>query len=344
MEIRCFFYGAGTVWFDDVSIEPFSQNKQPAAPLVTAFVDTIMKIVKANSLYTDSINWNSFVQNVKQLQAGMQTYPEARLVGNYILSELKRYGDNHSSIMSPTMVKQFGANDIMGQGRKVTGEYLGEGIGYVSMPGFGSMNDSISNAFATYAQDVIKKIDSDHNVCTWIVDLRNDDGGSCNPMIAGLGPILGEGVYNRSTENNGHKLEGVYSNGEVYGVDNGTRSPGYVKVAVPYRLKHENAPVAVLIGANCGSSGEYAAAAFIDRGKTKLFGQPTAGYTRGNSDYTLPDGSMLFLSSGVQTDRNGKKYWDRIYPNVAVTQLEESKIDLTLEQAKAWLLSMAPCK
>ncbi len=58
------------------------------------------------------------VVDVKQLQAGMQTYMEARLVANYILGELKRYGDNHSSIMSPAMVKQFALNDVMGQGRR----------------------------------------------------------------------------------------------------------------------------------------------------------------------------------------------------------------------------------
>ena len=344
IEIRCLLYSAGTAWFDDVSVEPVSKNKQPAAPPVLAFVDMIMKTVKANSLYTDSINWNSFAADVKELQAGMQTYGEARLAGNYILSELKRHGDNHSSIMSPAMVKEFGANDIMGRGRKVEGEYLADGVGYISMPGFGSMNDSISKAFATYAQDVIKKIDSEHNICSWIIDLRNDNGGSCNPMIAGLGPILGEGVFNKYTENNGHKIEGFYNNGEVYESDNGVRSPEYIKVGVPYRLKHHNAPVAILIGANCGSSGEAAAAAFIDRPNTKLFGQPTGGFTRGNSDYTLPDGSMLFLSSGVQTDRNGKKYWDRIYPDVTVTQPENSKRDETREHAKAWLLSMAACK
>jgi hypothetical protein len=118
LEVRSFIYGAGTVWFDDFAIEPFNKNKQPTAAIVTAFTDTVMKIVKANSLYTDSINWKRFADDVKQLQAGMQTYMEARLVANYILGELKRYGDNHSSIMSPAMVKQFALNDVMGQGRR----------------------------------------------------------------------------------------------------------------------------------------------------------------------------------------------------------------------------------
>jgi C-terminal processing protease CtpA/Prc len=127
----------------------------------------------------------------------------------------------------------------------------------------------------------------------------------------------------------------------VYTVENGVISTEYVtKVAVPYVLKNQHPAVAVLSGPKCGSSGEATVAAFIGRENTKLFGQPTAGFTKGNSDYTLPDGSMLFLSSGIQTDRNGKKYPDRIYPDVAVAESEEDGMDAVLQKAREWLLSV----
>ena len=157
IEIWAFLYGAGTVWFDDISIEKVVNSKIKTSPIVTAYLDTLIKIVKEYSLYKDSINWNVFPQQLRSMANGMQTYKEARLLGNYIINELHSHGDNHSSLMSATAVKQFSAVDIMGRGRSVESKYLGDGIGYVSMPGFGSISDSIRISFATKAQEAIKK-------------------------------------------------------------------------------------------------------------------------------------------------------------------------------------------
>jgi C-terminal processing protease CtpA/Prc len=264
---------------------------------------------------------------------------------NYLINELKMHGDNHSFLMSPADVKGFGVGDIMGKGRQVETEYLGDGIGYIAMPGFATLNDSIRDAFASNTQKLIKKIDAENKICGWIVDLRYDDGGSCGPMVAGLGPILGEGMFDMNISVKNDTSYSYYKNGSVYGVEKGKIIPeSSVNVLKPYKLKNEKLPVAVLIGPRCGSSGECAVAAFIGRKDTKLFGKPTAGFTKGNSDYTLADGSMLFIASTVQSDRNGKKYPDRIFPDVEVGEPANSKDDVTLNRAKQWLVSFGICK
>jgi len=345
IEIWAFFYGAGTVWFDDLSIEKVVNNKLETSQIVTSYLDTLLKIVKQNSLYKDSINWNVFPQQLKSLAKGMQNYNEARLLGNYIINELHLHGDNHSSLMSPSAVKQFNAVDIMARGREVMTKYLGDGIGYVSMPGFGSMSDSIRIAFATNAQQTIKKLDIENNICGWVVDLRDDDGGGCPPMIAGLGPILGEGVYDRTVSIKNDSIIGIYKDGTSYALENGKLIlESVTKVSHPYKLKNENVPVAVLIGPHNGSSGECAVAAFIGRHDTKLFGQPTGGFTKGNEDFTLADNSMVFISASIQTDRNGKKYPERIFPDVPVEQPANNYDDFTLNRAKEWLSSYGGCK
>ena len=267
------------------------------------------------------------------------------LIGS-IISELHLHGDNHSFYMQPSMTKQFAETDLMGRGREVVLKYLGNGIGYLSMPGFGSMNDSIRIQFSTSAQAAIKKIDTETNICAWVVDLRYDDGGSCPPMIAGLGPILGEGAFSRDFAYTSKGDTGIsyYRNGECYFELNGIKDSLSTKVLHPYRLRNDKAPVAVLIGKGCGSSGECAVAAFIGRPNTRLFGQPTAGLTKGNEDFTLPDNSMLFIAAGIQTDRNGKKYPERIFPDTLIDDTKTDKSDLTLDKAKEWLLSLSECK
>lgn len=345
MEVSALLYGAGTVWFDDISIEKVINSNIKTSPIVTAYLDTLIKIVKGYSLYKDSIKWNVFPQQLRSLANGMQTYKEARLLGNYIINELHSHGDHHSSLMSPASVKIFSAVDIMGRGRVVESKYLGDGIGYVSMPGFGSSNDSIRIAFATNAQEAIKKTDTENNICAWVVDLREDDGGSCPPMIAGLGPVLGEGVYGRDVTVKNDSDISIYKDGASYLLENGKLiKESETKVLNPYKLKNENVPVAVLIGPHNGSSGECAVAAFIGRHDTKLFGQPTGGFTKGNEDFTLADSSMVFIASDIQTDRNGKKYPERIFPDIKVEQPANSDNDITLNMAKEWLNSLTGCK
>ncbi len=71
--------------------------------------------------------------------------------------------------------------------------------------------------------------------------------------------------------------------------------------------------------------------------------QPTAGFTKGNRDFTLPDSSMIFIASGVQTDRNGKKYPERIFPDVHVEETDKNN-DITLIKAQEWLRTFDGCK
>lgn len=343
IEIGALLYSSGIAWFDDINIEEYNHGSDKTVPKVSAFLDTLIKDVNENSLYSDSINWNVFSNQLKTLSNGMTTYHEAQLLANYVIGELRHYGDNHSQYMVPFAVKEMGSNDIMGAGRKVKAEYLGQGIGYVSMPGFASLNDSIGVAFSTNCQEMIKTIDTKNKICAWIVDLRDDNGGSCPPMITGLGPILGEGLIIFDVSK-GDTTTYFYQNGETIAKINSKIQTGWnTRVLNPYKLKNENVPVAVLIGSGCGSSGECTAASFIGRHDTRLFGQPTAGFTKGNADFTLPDSSMIFISAGIQADRNGKKYPERIFPDEQVDQPADNPADLTIERAKKWLASFGKC-
>lgn len=346
LKLSAFIYGSGTVWFDDITAEEFLNDNVKTAPIVSNYVDTLTKIVKENSLFKDSINWPVLTKELNILSSGTQTYREASLLTNYMISKLREHGDKHSTYLSSTAAKQFAREDIQGRGRKAAAKYLGEGVGYISIPGFASLNDSMSVSFATNVQALIKKIDTENKICSWIIDLRDDDGGSMRPMIAGLGPILGDGMFalDYLYTAKGDKGASFYKNGELYFELNDKKDSSSTKVLYPYKILNEKAPVAVLIGKGCGSSGECTAAAFIGRKNTKLFGQPTAGFTTANADYTLPDGAMLFIAAGILTDRNGKKYPERIFPDVQIEETSSDKIDNTLHQAKQWLISMIQCK
>src|SRR4051812_15802719 len=64
----------------------------------------------------------------------------------------------------------------------------------------GSQYELDRSGFATCIQQQIRRIQQQikeletHAPCGWIVDIRGNRGGSMWPMLAGVGPILGEGL------------------------------------------------------------------------------------------------------------------------------------------------------
>src|SRR5437868_3378292 len=66
-------------------------------------------------------------------------------------------------------------------------------VGYVRIGSFGIAVAGADRIFADSIQDQIRQRDA-ANLAGWIVDVRGNGGGNMWPMVAGVGPVLGEGV------------------------------------------------------------------------------------------------------------------------------------------------------
>ncbi|WP_449439415.1 S41 family peptidase [Pedobacter steynii] len=326
--------GTGTAWFDDFEIKEVSQNT-PASESVTAYVNDFIRIVKQNSLFTDSLNWPLIEKEVVTFSAGLNRVDEARPIVDYIIGKLKAVGDNHSFIQNKVTAERYtkeNSNSAKPEAKLISGN-----IGYVSVPGFGTTNSDVSVRFATDIQNMIRKLDTENQIRGWIVDLRNNTGGNMYPMIAGLGPLIGEstlGYFIKKVDNKEAKNTWFYKNGGS-GIGSGT----IVRVPNPYKIKNKTVKIAVLIGAKTSSSGEMTAISFIGKRKTKLFGSLTGGYTTANGSFKLSDGSNLLLASTYTADRNMKRYMKKISPDVVVSQHADGT-DADLKAATAWLLDL----
>jgi C-terminal processing protease CtpA/Prc len=190
-------------------------------------------------------------------------------------------------------------------------------IGYIEMPehiagGDWSGGQQPGQAYAETAQRVIADLEA-RGVQAWIVDLRRNPGGDMFPMIAGLGPLLGDGTCCYFIGPDGSRQPISYRRGEA--------SDGitvWVTVDDPYTLLQPAAPVAVLIGPLTASSGEFSALALRNRPLTRLFGQPTYGVPTGNETKELADGAMIFLTVCLGADRSGETFDGPILPDQVV--------------------------
>lgn len=214
-------------------------------------------------------------------------------------------------------------------------------LGFIAIEGFESVIPEERAKYATAIQQLIRELDA-QEPCGWIVDLREDTGGSMWPMLAGLGPILGEGKAGAFVDPDGYKEDWFYQDGQALEGDQVV-----AKVNGPaYELKAASPPVAVLTGVYTASAGEAIAVAFRGRPLTRSFGLYTFGFSTANGVFRLSDGAWITLTTSVYADRTGQTYGDRIYPDELVDDVRKFTfiMDEAIPQpAIDWLKSQPAC-
>jgi carboxyl-terminal processing protease len=172
---------------------------------------------------------------------------------------------------------------------------------------FGVINALGPNAsrYVEPAHDAIRRVDTTRT-CGWVVDLRRNTGGSLPPMLAAVGPILGDGNAVGYRTRGGAITWFGYKDGAV--TADGRPDRSLAAARRPARLGRPAPPVAVLTSRLTASSGEGVAIAFRGRSRTRSFGEPTAGVPTGNSPHRLSDGAELHLTEAVGVDRTGRSY------------------------------------
>ncbi len=211
------------------------------------------------------------------------------------------------------------------------GRWLKPGFGYLELPEMSGSADRVAE-YATEAQRHIRTLDQ-REPGGWIVDLRRNGGGNMWPMLAGVGPLAGEGLLGAFVspdriEHWGYRVGHSFMGQQVM-----------AKVDEPHVLRRPP-PVAVLTSRLTASSGELVLLAFRGRPNTRSFGEPTAGVPTSNEDVMLRDGAGLLLTAALGADRTGRTYDGPVVPDqlVAVdwTRLGRPG-DVVLEAALDWL-------
>ena len=299
------------------------------------YLNEVFEIVEKHSINRDSIDLKKIKRvayaKLKNTDSLEECYP-------IVQSILKDLGDNHSFFMSKEQVNKWQSTSNANNNKKLitfSGKLLNDNIGYIQMKGYSS-GDSISiQKYADSLQHKIKSIDN-KNLKGWILDLRENTGGNCWPMLTGIGPLLGNGICGFFIDNNGQKSSWYYRDGES-GINNSTITRMSKQ---PYRLLNNSNPIAVLTGYKTGSSGEVVVTAFHNKSNTKSFGESTAGLSTGNANFKLSDGSMILLTTSIYADRQGNVFGGKINPDKIIKFSYES-IDLpndpVLKKAMDWI-------
>jgi len=334
IQIGGLLVGQGQVWFDSFAITEIPIGAEQVPDSLRSYLAEALDLIQQNALHRDSVKWPKVRERALLMISGQTTYAGCYATIRYALGKLK---DNHSFLMAATASSQWSQPDAEAF-RKMpltTGEMLDDKIACLKMPAVSSGSEALNTWFADQLHKLLDSLDR-MQPQGWILDLRDNGGGNCWPMLAGIGPLLGEGICGYFAVPGGAKPEAWFYRKGAAGIG----KSAITKVSrKPYKLRQKQAPVAVLTGPRTGSSGEVVTVAFRKRPNTRSFGEPTAGLSTGNANYSLRDGAQIFLATSIYADREGVPYGSKIVPDepVAPQAAAEGK-DAALEAAKKWLI------
>jgi len=337
--------GQGSAWFDALELRAVvSDDWPPAAPAAVRYLDAALALMREHSLRRADVDWGTLRAQALEHARGATTAAETQVAVRFAVREL---GDRHSYLQSAAATRTLATTAVANArtGLPLTPPHarpLGENLAYVNVPGFAGGTPEQQVEFAETLKNAIQA--NDHaRVCGWVVDLRQNTGGNLWPMLAGLGPLLGEGELAASLYPDGRHVGVWHRDGQA-----GFGDFAQLRVRSPYRL-HAQVPAAVLLGPATASSAEILAVALRGRPATRSFGAPTRGLTAGNRIFQLADGATLVLTVAATSDSAGRVYAGPIEPDQLVAGAEspargEAPVDATLAAATAWLTAGDSCR
>ena len=293
------------------------------SPAARSYLTQLLDIMQANSINRKTIDWTSFRQVIVGVDSDEQTirdlYPKIR-------AALALLNDNHSFYQGPDSTT-INSPSLLARCTDPTppAVALPVDIGYVKVGSF-TGTGAVETAFAQNIQDVVRAADN-ASLAGWVVDLRDNRGGNMWPMVAGLGPILGDGRAGAFVDPDGGTTWWGYQDSASF-----YNGEPLVTVPSPYRLRRSNPRVAVLSNCGVASSGEAVAIGFRARRETRSFGTPTFGLSTANDEFPLTGGGILFLCVSAMADRTGLTYGKAVVPDEVIADPVQ-----TVDRAVAWL-------
>lgn len=324
---------AATSCVDGTPAQPDPSNIGALAQL---YLRDALDVMEFNSIRRYEIDWTEFRSTaVAEAEAAAAQTPAD--IHPVIVSSLERIGDNHSFFQAPASQAAAPGPATSGPAKAdPSSQLLEPGVGYVDVPAF-SGGGSAADSLALMYHQLIESVDTMSTVCRWVVDVRGNTGGNMWPMIAGLGPILGEDTVGFFVDPDTVSSSWFYDSGQA-GIEDivvATADPAYALAALPN--------VAVLHDSLTASSGEAVAVAFRGRSATRSFGEETWGVSTANAAFPLSDGGVIFLTVSTMADRTGTLYGMELVPDEAVVgnKTGDRSTDAALDAAVTWLNDQA---
>jgi carboxyl-terminal processing protease len=277
------------------------------------YIDEVIELIEEHSINNNSIDFQKIRRKAYTQSIGANSFEACHSAIRRMFWDFR---DSHSWFLTKYEVDEWNSTNKTHNINEIitfSGKLLNNDIGYIKLKGF-NIRDSIPvQVYVDSLHQKIKSIDN-KNLKGWILDLRENTGGNCWPMLTGLGPLLGNGICGYFIDNKNQKEAWFYRDGKT-GINDTTILKTSNK---PYKLINSTNPIAILTGSSTASSGEVIVTAFHNKNNTMSFGENTTGLSTAPTGFKLRDGAMIFIPTKIYADRKGIAFGKEIKPDKAI--------------------------
>jgi carboxyl-terminal processing protease len=316
---------------------PADTSKLSCLEKANCLLDEALVFMQKNYYKRANISWDSLAAMAKARLYSSGNCDDAYAAITWCFHQIN---ESHSFIMPPEKAAIYNNDtaditvkpnlaDLVGE---IKGEVVSDSIAYLTVPWVSTTDSLICTRIADSLQELIARLDAG-KVSKWIIDLRTNTGGNCWPMLAGIGPLLGNGTCGYFVSDD-EKIPISYCDGAAF-------QGKHIRCRVStqgYHIRPGMKSIVVLTGQRTVSAGEIIALAFKGKEQVHLYGEPTAGMTTANATYTLSDNSMLVLTVCREADFTGRICDGSIVPDKIINPGSGGKDnDVTKLEAIRWL-------
>jgi carboxyl-terminal processing protease len=311
----------------------FGQTKE-----VRFLIDTVITVMKANSVNRDKVNWKQIEATAFSEAVGKEN---AYQLGPIFRNLLKSLNDFHGYILCWDSTYRWHrpeaeySDSIKKEWKKgvfLQTAILSGNIGYLRVPYISFDKRPALDKKAQTLNDSLCSLLNQH-VKGIVLDLRLNGGGAMYPMILGLEQLLHEGTLGSFETMD--KQKWIIRDNNFY-----LDTTLLTSIIPKCSIQKTNIPVAILIGQGTGSSGEFLAISFKKRENTIFIGSNTAGYVTSTKGFQINDAVYILLATGYGRDRQGQIYEDALTPDIYNNEpdsFNDIKNDKKVVAAMKWI-------
>lgn len=294
-------------------------QRTEASPAALSYFNDAFDYIQRNFYDRKKVNFNQVRKDALTKMQGAVQPSDTHDAIRYVISTL---GDKHSRFYIP---KRFATtNTAIAPSMPFAATTVNSTFGAIELYSYSSLSrqanlnlaDSLFRTLLDFAKKGMQGV---------VIDLRKMEGGSADPFLCGLSPLIGNAKL-FTFEGRHQEDEVSFANGVLY------RHTGKVKKASLYLRNYAASKlplfrVIVLTGPYTASTGELIVIALKGMPNVTIAGLPTYGVPTGVGTVTLKDGAMISLASSVPHGRDGTGYTSAILPEVKFELLGPNNLE-----------------
>lgn len=274
------------------------------------YFDNAFKIIKNGSYKKKDIDFDELYQKALVYIKGAKNPQDTYEAIKFTLTSLK---DKHSKFIYPKK-NNILQNKEENRGFPLKPHFFNNEYAVLELFSYSSLNQVQNKNIADSIYKFILRLKED-NIKNLIIDLRKMEGGSNDPFLCGLAPLINHPKLFTLVGNDNQKESTVFEKGHLYKIRKKAKR-GSLYLSNYIEDKVFLISISILTGPYTASAGEIIAIAFKGLPNVKFVGAPTYGIPTGVALFTLKDGAGIGIASSIPFDRNGKSYTSSLNPDV----------------------------